>query len=267
MVRTGGFVVMTAALVPLYLALWPLPGGGRRAVAGLWFRLALALTGVRLRTVGAPDRTAVLFVANHVSYLDIPILGALLDARFVAKAEVAAWPGFGFLARLGRTVFIERRAIHAASQSDDLTRRLAEGQRLLLFPEGTSSDGRDVRPFKTSLFAMAERLPDLAVQPISLAYRVEPARRDAFAWYGDMELPGHLWRMFGLDGVDVVARFHATTRPCPIPGGRKELARLCQERVARGLMEDMASSDPAPARAVEPPGAKAIPLIFPPHAL
>ena len=97
-----------------------------------------------------------LFAANHVSYLDITVLGSLLDASFIAKTEVAGWPLFGWLARLQRSVFIDRRARSTAHQRDSIAARLAAGEALILFPEGTSGDGNRLLPFKSALFSVAD---------------------------------------------------------------------------------------------------------------
>ncbi|MEX3930174.1 lysophospholipid acyltransferase family protein, partial [Paraburkholderia sp. BR10936] len=115
----------------------------------------------------------VLFVSNHSSYLDITVLGSQIPGSFVAKSEVGSWPFFGLLARLQRTVFVERKARASVDkQRDDIGSRLDAGDSLILFPEGTSSDGNRTLPFKTALFAVAARRIDgrpLTVQPVSVA--------------------------------------------------------------------------------------------------
>jgi 1-acyl-sn-glycerol-3-phosphate acyltransferase len=191
------------------------------------------------RSTGHPT----LYVCNHVSYLDIMILGSLIEGSFVAKSEVARWPLFGWLARLQRSVFIERRGLKAARHRDALSQRLEDGDDLILFPEGTSGDGNQVLPFKSALFSVAERRPHdmpLLVQPVSIAYTrldgVPMGRylRPLFAWYGDMEMGGHLWHVAGLGWATVVVEFHP---PATIEdyGSRKRLSDYCQGRVAAGM--------------------------------
>lgn len=203
-----------------------------------------------------------MLVANHVSYLDVPVLGALIDATFVAKNEVARWPVLGALARLHETVFITRSRGDAPRQCRTLGRRLAADKALVIFPEGTSSDGSRVLPFKSALFAVAEHRPDSAdlfVQPVSIAYtRYADGRpligplRDYYAWHGDMTLLDHLLTVFGLGGACVEVAFHEPL-PASAFASRKDLARRCQTIVAEGVRAahgrsvDASGPDSAPA--------------------
>ncbi|WP_227271545.1 lysophospholipid acyltransferase family protein [Roseobacter weihaiensis] len=159
-------------------------------------RTALRVIGIKLRLRGrfAPEAGAV--VANHSSWLDIFVLNAFKRVYFVSKADVAEWPGIGWLARATGTVFIERTRSKAADQARLFETRLGAGHRLLFFPEGTSSDGTKVLPFKTTLFAafFAQNLrAQMQVQPVSLRYHA-PEDRDArfYGWWGDMDFGPHL---------------------------------------------------------------------------
>ena len=198
---------------------------------------------VEVRGQRSPHRST-LFVANHTSYADITVLGGLIPGCFIAKTEVAAWPFFGLLAKLQRSVFIERQARHAAVHRDAMQQRLDAGDNLILFPEGTSNDGNRVLPFKSALFSVAERHAGgrpLIVQPVSIAYaRLDGAPlgyalRPRFAWYGDMNLAGHLARMVGLGVVTIIVEFHPpmTLAEC---GSRRVLALRCRERIASGIV-------------------------------
>ncbi len=220
------------------------------------------ILGFRVEVHG-PRSTAhpTLYVCNHVSYLDIMILGSLIKGSFVAKSEVAGWPLFGWLARLQRSVFIERRGLKAARHRDALNQRLEDGDDLILFPEGTSGDGNQVLPFKSALFSVAERRPHdmpLLVQPVSIAYTrldgVPMGRylRPLFAWYGDMKMAGHLWHVAGLGWATVVVEFHP---PATIEayGSRKMLSDYCQGRVAAGMSAALSGRPQQPPR----PGAAA----------
>ncbi|MFQ5783416.1 MAG: lysophospholipid acyltransferase family protein [Alphaproteobacteria bacterium] len=184
-----------------------------------------------------------LFASNHSSYLDISVLGALIPGSFVAKREVASWPLYGLLAKLQRSVFIERRAGRAARHRDEMGARLAAGDNLILFPEGTSSDGNRVLPFKSALFGVAERRVDgrpITVQPVSIGYSrcggmpMLRIMRPFYAWYGDMELVGHFWRLLGLGPATVVVAFHP---PVTIEAfeSRKALTAHCEAVVAAGV--------------------------------
>ena len=219
-----------------------------------------------------------LFIVNHASYIDIEILGSVIPASFVAKTEVATWPLFGTLARLQRTVFVDRtRRTTAAAQRDTLTERLNAHENVILFPEGTSSDGNRLKPFKSALFAAAEiRVggQPVNVQPVTIAYvglggiPVGRTSRHLFAWYGDMALVSHMWRLLGLEPLSVCLQFH----PCvtiDIFGSRKKLAEHCEKIIAEALstansgrlpaIQDPLSGDNAPADS-EPPGMMALSL-------
>lgn len=202
------------------------------------------IMGFRVEVRGDKSTThPTLYVCNHVSYLDVMVLGSLIGGSFVAKSEVARWPLFGWLARLQRSVFIERRGHKVAESRDELNQRLESNDDLILFPEGTSGDGNQVLPFKSALFSVAERRPHdqpLRVQPVSIAYTrldgVPMGRylRPLFAWYGDMELATHLWQVAGLGWATVVVEFHP---PVTIDafGTRKSLSDYCQGQVAAGM--------------------------------
>ncbi|EYD73589.1 1-acyl-sn-glycerol-3-phosphate acyltransferase [Rubellimicrobium mesophilum DSM 19309] len=159
-------------------------------------RGALALLGIRLEVAGRPMRGPGAMVANHSSWLDIFALNALAPIVFVAKSEVADWPGIGHLARATGTLFIRREARgEVAEQALAITGRLTHGETLLFFPEGTSTDGRRVLPFKPALFAglLAPGLPErLAVQPVTLSW-VSPEGEDPrfYGWWGGMEFGSH----------------------------------------------------------------------------
>src|SRR5256714_15267935 len=162
----------------------------------------------------------VLFPANPVSYLDITIFSSLIAGSFVAKREVAGWPLFGWLAKLQRSVFIDRQVRSTADQRDSIAGRLAAGDALILFPEGTSGDGNRVLPFKSALFSVADQpaTGPVTVQPVSIAYTrlnsmpIGRRYRPLFAWYGAMPMAPHLWRGLwgGTDGSGVPVRPAAT---------------------------------------------------------
>ena len=205
--------------------------------------------GVDVRVTGTPlNEGARLYVANHASYIDVIALGSVIDCSFIAKAEVESWPVFGWLAKQQRTLFVERRARKAADHRDRLKTLFEQGESLVLFPEGTSSDGSRVLPFRSSLFDAASveaAGAQVAVQPVSIAYTqfdgmpMERWMRPFFAWYGDTEFGPHFWHWlgFGRIGVDLV--FHAPVRLGDF-ASRKELAQHCQGAVARGLEQALA---------------------------
>ena len=239
------YSIWTILLLPVQAAAVLCDAKFAESFPRFYHRTCLWLLGFKVAVRGAPaTQRPVLFVSNHTSYLDILVLGALVPASFVAKHEVAGWPGFGTLAKLQRTVFIDRAARRRAHQQrDEITRRLERGHSLVLFPEGTSDNGSRVLPFKSALLGAAEtavngRLP--VVQPVSIAYtRLDGAPmgrawRPFFAWYGDMNLLPHLWKALGLGTVTVEVEFHAPITAAEFPS-RKALSDYCRRQVAEGI--------------------------------
>jgi 1-acyl-sn-glycerol-3-phosphate acyltransferase len=257
--RLAGYALWTGVMLgPVLLANRLAPRRAERLLLRYW-RASNRLLGLRATVRGAPcTARPCLFVANHVSYVDIVLLGAVLPANFIAKREVAGWPVFGFLAKAQRTVFIERRGASSSRQRDALVQRLAAGDNLVLFPEGTSSDGNRVLRFKSALFAAAEHgteLP-LAVQPVSVAYvgldgmPLGRHLRPLVGWFGAMDLVPHLWAMLGLGRIEAELRFHPPVRIAAF-ASRKALAEHCQAAVASGVAAALAGREPA-AEAVAP---------------
>lgn len=259
-----GSPTLRIARIALYLAwtalLMPVQGVGlvlrrpwTRRLPVFYHRWCCRILGFRVRPIGQPSPLRpLLFASNHVSYIDILVLGSLLPASFVAKAEVARWPLFGWLARLQSSVFVDRRVGSTATQRDALVTRLAAGDALILFPEGTSGDGNRVLPFKSALFAAAQQSAagrPVAVQPVSIAYArwdgipIGRAFRPFFAWYGAMRLGPHLWNLLGLGTIEVVVAFHPPTSLAAC-GSRKALAQYCREWVAQGVAAALSGHSP-----------------------
>src|SRR4051794_27449973 len=155
------FTLVTLPLMPLqqvFVWLWP---SMARAFPMHYHRLVLRILGVRLNIVGEPAHH-VLIASNHASWLDIPVLSAVTPVSFIAKEEVNGWPFFGSLARLQRTLFVNRERRHTTGNSrNEIQQRLKVGDTLVLFPEGTSSDGVHVLPFKSAFFGAIES-PDIS---------------------------------------------------------------------------------------------------------
>ena len=254
------FLLWTGILAPVQaLALWLKIGPGlHKRLPVLYHRVCLWIFDIRVVVVGerSTDRPT-LYISNHVSYLDIEVLGSLVEGSFVAKSEVATWPLFGWLAKLQETVFINRTVKRdAAKQGVSLTDRLLCGDSLILFPEGTSSDGNRVLPFKTALFAAAaQRIDDraIAVQPVSLTATALDGiplgrlLRPIYAWYGDMNLGPHLWEFAKLGGITVLVEFHPPIT-VDLVGSRKEVAEHCFKVIRSGVSRAVAGRPNAPVR-------------------
>lgn len=251
------YLPWTALLIPVQAVAVALnaPLGWR--LPRYYHRICCRILGFRIETTGTiSTKQPTLFIANHTSYLDITILGALLEAGFVAKAEIAGWPLFGLLAKLQRCVFVERRGVRAGEQRDQLRQRLEARHNIVLFPEGTSHDGNRVRPFKTALFAAAEHVVDgapVTVQPVSVAYTrfdgypLGRTFRPFYAWYGDMEMMSHMFQALGIGTLTVEVQFHEPVTLAQF-ASRKELASHCYQAVAQGVAEANAGRLPRRAR-------------------
>lgn len=246
----AGFVTLTLPLMPLQAVLLRAHPRWASRLPNWYHRQVCRLFGIRIVIEGQVERDKpVLLVSNHTSWLDIPVLSAVAPLSFVAKKEVGSWPFVASLARLQRTVFVdrERRASVGATASEILD-RLAAGDNVVLFAEGTSSDGNRVLPFKTSLFAAVkppERLgsspPDAVVQTLSLVYTrlngvpLGRAARPLVGWYGDMEMTSHAWALLKAGSLDVRIRIGA---PIALKefADRKDLARRSEDEVRRHVV-------------------------------
>ena len=209
-------------------------------ISVLHHRLITKIIGLKIDRIGDISKDKkVLFVSNHLSYFDIIILGSLIPGRFIAKSEVASWPIFGFLSKITRTIFIQRDRKASLEQVRLIKEQLDRYGKLILFPEGTSSDGRRVLPFKTPLFDAAV-LTNSIVQPITIRYThlngipVGYSNRSLFGWYGDMDLGPHLWNALSLGSFTVEVVFHEPIRADQF-SNRKKLAVYCQKIVTKGL--------------------------------
>ena len=244
--RIAAYLAVTLPLMPVQAVLLAMRRRWARRLPLAYHGLCCRILGITLEFHGSPSTyRPTLFIANHTSYLDISILGAAIEGSFVSKAEVKHWPVFGWLAKLQRSIFIERAdRAGAARQRDEIRRRLDEGDNLILFPEGTSSDGIHVLPFKTALFAAAED-ERVLVQPVSVAYHrldgIPLGRfyRPFFAWYGDMTMGPHLWKALGLGQLTVAISFHPPVRLKDF-GSRKALAEHCRGEIAQGVAAALA---------------------------
>ncbi len=239
-------LLWTAAAAVIQSVCLLLPGAAKRRFARRYWATFSRLLGMRVRLIGslATGDQPVVFVSNHSSWVDIAILGGTLPGCFVAKGEVASWPLIGTVARLGRTVFISRQRGTTARERDAMHVRLAEGDNLILFPEGTTSDGARVLPFHTSFFAIAA-MPEMwgadqpLIQPVSIVYdRLSglPATRTTrplLSWYGDMDIASHYWRLGQQCGVRASVLLHPPLDPA-LFANRKELSRAVWRIVADG---------------------------------
>ncbi len=266
----AGITVVALVLMPLqWLALkFNLPI--QRWLPLVFHRCALIATGMRVHVRGAPAHHRPLLVAaNHVSWADIIVLGALMPLSFIAKSEVGRWPVFGTFARMQRSVFVDRqRRTSTGRTASEIGERLNAGDVMVLFAEGTSSDGNRVLPFRSALVgavhhamagddgARAADDPDadqrVWVQPLSIVYSKLQGMpmgrqfRPLIAWYGDMDLAPHLWAILREGALDVEVIWG---EPVPISSDtdRKALTRTLEMNVRRDVMAVLTGRDARPA--------------------
>jgi lyso-ornithine lipid O-acyltransferase len=211
--------IITVVLIPFQWLSVHLRLPTRRMIPVFYHGMVHRLLGVRIRVVGKRLREhPLLIVSNHVSWLDISVITALAPVVFVAKREVATWPLFGLLAKLQRSVFVDRdRRQRTQHVNTEIAQRLAAGDPVVLFGEGTSSDGNRVLPFRTALIgaardalAEAEHARRVWIQPLSIAYTrllglpLGRQHRPLVAWYGGTPLLPHLLGISRRGGIDVV---------------------------------------------------------------
>ncbi len=206
-----------------------------------YYAFLCKLFGIRIITEGIIAKgRGIVYAGNHVSYLDIVALGSLMNGSFIAKKDVAGWPFFGTMARLQRTLFVSRDPKDAARETETILARLDEGLPLIAFPEGTSTSGLNVLPFKSSFFHIFLNR-DMKIQPFTLSVldvngctASNPAARDKYAWYGDMTLLPHLWAFAKGKGAIIKVSFHEPLETRSFTD-RKLLAEAVYAPVSKGL--------------------------------
>ncbi len=251
-----------AALLYLAVQLVERPFGVRsvrEAVQGAWAVAATRLLGLRVRSVGRPMKDRGAIMSNHITWIDIPVLRGAAPTYFVAKAEVSAMPGAGFVARITDTVFVERKRSAAKKQEQELIDRLKRGDLLCIFPEGTSTDGLRVLPFKSTLFAIFfnEALAEAdRVQPVSVVYQPNPGSNlpsEFYGWWGDMPFGGNIKDMARLSwGGQATIVFHKPVRARDF-ANRKDMAEHCGNAVREGLHAVLEGREVAPIPAPKRP--------------
>ncbi|MGS2718729.1 lysophospholipid acyltransferase family protein [Eionea flava] len=191
--------------------------------------------------------TPTLFLSNHVSYLDVFVLGKYVPAYFIAKSEVASWPVLGWLAKAQNTLFFERNSKRVRGQMQVMSDHFNSKGNLILFPEGTSTDGEHVKPFKSSLLQSVELSErDVTIQPVTLIYKkydgdlMTRERRDQYAWYDTMPFAPHFFTALGLARADVALVFHPPVKLNDF-ANRKDCAAACQQQVAIALADHLSS--------------------------
>lgn len=240
-------VLVTAALAPVQFLAVALRLPVRRSIPPFYHRILCVLLGVRVTVVGERHAApALMIVSNHVSWLDIAVITSRLPVVFIAKREVSTWPLFGQLAKLQRTVFVDRTRRHkTADVNAEIASRMAEGDPVVLFGEGTSSDGNRVLAFRSALIgaardalAEAEHAERVWIQPLSIAYTglhglpMGRQHRGRVAWYGDLDLLPHLGEVIRGGAIDVTVTWGPPVA-FDINSDRKAVTRALEGTVRR----------------------------------
>jgi 1-acyl-sn-glycerol-3-phosphate acyltransferase len=214
------FFTMTPLLISVQWLLVKLGLPGWGVIAVNYYRALCAILRIRVRVVGEPVRDrAVLFISNHVSWADIPVIGSLAPIAYVSKSEIAGWPLVGTAARLQRTVFVDRSRRHQTGDAiAEIVKRLAGGTSVVLFAEGTSSDGNRVLPFRSALVGAVKEASSRAesgilIQPMSICYTdlngipMGRQHRPTVAWYGDLDFMPHIKAFIERGAIDAVVSY------------------------------------------------------------
>jgi len=255
----GLVVVSSLILVPLQIlsmktGIWP-----ETFILKIWHRIIVRALGMRIHVKGTLSNQRPLLVAsNHISWTDIMVLGSMVDVKFIARADMEGWPLIGMLSKLQRTVFIEReRKRSSGDQASEIANRMAKGDAMVLFAEGSTGDGNLLLPFKSTLFGAASMAisagaaEQVFIQPVAIAYTrlhgvpLGRRHRPISAWIGDEDLMPHLKVLLAEGALDVEVHFG---EPVPFSKGsnRKETSKLMESQV-RAMMQ-AALAAPRPSR-------------------
>lgn len=249
------FILFTVPLMPVQLVLRHVNAQWARNFPHWYHRKLCWLLGVTIHQQGhlAEDKPVQL-IANHISWLDIPVLSAVAPVSFVAKSEVGTWPFISWLAKLQGTVFVDRdQPREAGNSAAEIMSRLRDDDHIVIFAEGTSSDGNQVLPFKSSLFAAAKPRGDAAqavgddiyVQTMAIAYTHQQGLalcrrgRPIVAWYGDMDIASHAWQLLKRGPLDVHVHIGAPVKLDDFKD-RKQLAVFTQKEVRNAVAQILA---------------------------
>lgn len=255
----GLVVVSSLVLVPLQIlsmktGIWP-----ETVILKIWHRLIVRALGMRIHVKGALSNQRPLLVAsNHISWTDIMVLGSMVDVKFIARADMEGWPLIGMLSKLQRTVFIEReRKRSSGDQASEIANRMAKGDAMVLFAEGSTGDGNLLLPFKSTLFGAASMalsegaVEQVFIQPVAIVYTrlhgvpLGRRHRPIAAWIGDEDLMPHLKVLLAEGALDVEVHFGEAV-PFSKGSNRKETSRQMESQV-RAMMQ-AALAAPLPSR-------------------
>ena len=241
------FLLFTLVLLPFQLVIVFLIKKNTYIIPYFFHNLCRRIFGIKIKICGkASGNFPVLFISNHASYLDILILGSLFKTSFVAKKEIAKWPLFGILAKLQNTIFVDRRISSLKSQENQIIEHLNKKNNLVIFPEGTSSDGNKVLPFKSSLFNIFEENLDsgIFIQTITIVYKkingisLNRIDRKDITWHSNMYLVPNMLNVLKKFSIEVEVIFNQEFLPNK-KWDRKKIALQCWKKINYNLINSL----------------------------
>ncbi len=201
-----------------------------------WLKLCALIFGCRIQVTSdhhqaLTDIEASLFVSNHISWLDILVLGGIFNLRFLSKSEIRGWPFIGWLSAASGTLFIERGS-GSEKSSNSITEALQQGDNVLIFPEGTTTAGSSVKPFHPRLFKTAISA-EKPVTPVMISYLSQHQPNTDIAWDDERSFIATLWHIIGSWRTDV--QVHCFATQSSEVESRKELAKRCHQQIQQRL--------------------------------
>ena len=241
------FLLLTVALLPFQFIIVFFIKNYAYIIPYFYHKICLRIFGIKIKTFGKVSiNSPILLISNHASYLDIIILGSLFKTSFIAKKEISKWPLLGILAKLQNTIFIDRRVSSLKSQENKIIKHLNEKKNLVIFPEGTSSDGNRVLPFKSSLFNIFEKNLNskILVQTITIVYKkingipMNRIERKNITWHSNMDLIPNIFNVLKKLSIEVEVIFNDEFLPSK-EYDRKKLALHCWEKINYNLINSL----------------------------
>jgi 1-acyl-sn-glycerol-3-phosphate acyltransferase len=241
------FLLLTVALLPFQFIIVFFIKNYAYIIPYFYHKICLRIFGIKIKTFGKVSiNFPVLLISNHASYLDIIILGSLFKTSFIAKKEISKWPLLGILAKLQNTIFIDRRVSSLKNQENQIIKHLNEKKNLVIFPEGTSSDGNRVLPFKSSLFNIFEKNLNskILVQTITIVYKkingipMNRIERKNITWHSNMDLIPNIFNVLKKLSIEVEVIFNDEFLPSK-EYDRKKLALHCWEKINYNLINSL----------------------------
>ena len=241
------FLLLTLALLPFQFIIVFFIKNYAYIIPYFYHKVCLRIFGIKIKTFGKVSiNSPILLISNHASYLDIIILGSLFKTSFIAKKEISKWPLLGILAKLQNTIFIDRRVSSLKNQENQIIKHLNEKKNLVIFPEGTSSDGNRVLPFKSSLFNIFEKNLNskILVQTITIVYKkingipMNRIERKNITWHSNMDLIPNIFNVLKKLSIEVEIIFNDEFLPSK-EYDRKKLALHCWEKINYNLINSL----------------------------